>query len=98
MTSNGLRIVGLFALVLAVPFIGIWNAYVVTKLWAWFIVAHFGVKAMTMPVAYGACLLVWLTTYKPSGDKDASSATLAFAGIVGPAIALLCGWIAQGFM
>jgi hypothetical protein len=93
-----MKIAALCVLVLALPFIGIWNAYVVTKLWTWFIVAHFGAKAMTMPVAYGACLLVWLATYKPSGDKEASASTLAFAGIVGPAIALLCGWIAQGFM
>lgn len=86
------------------PFIA-WRSFVITKLWAWFVVAQFDAKPLTMPVAYGLCLAVMVIMPKLRDSDDPSLRTSAekFASMitsaaVGPAVALVVGWIVRGFI
>jgi len=78
----------------------IYNAWVLTILWGWFIVP-LGVKALGVAHAYGFTVVTGLILgnrgvkeNKDKGDWVSSVATWLLL----PAVALLFGWIAVGFM
>ena len=83
-------------LIAALP-IYILNGFVITKLWAWFIVP-FGLQQIPMAPAIGVALLVSLLTrqYVPNNEnKILEPLVLAF---LYPLITLLFGWIATWFI
>lgn len=78
----------------------IYNAWVLTILWGWFIVP-LGVKSLTIAHAYGFTLVTGLILstrgIKENKDKgDWVSSIITW--LILPAVALLFGWIAVGFM
>lgn len=42
----------------------IWRGYVLSVLWKWFVVAHFGLPLITIPVAIGISLLASMLTHQ----------------------------------
>ena len=62
-------------LLVAVP-ITIWRGYVLSVLWAWFIVPLFGLPALSIPLAIGLMVIVSMARgdYAESFDKGAKDA------------------------
>lgn len=95
-------IFGFFALI---GISALWRAYVLTVMWAWFVVPTFHVSGLSMPMAYGLSLLVAMLTSNKTGNEAEStnSATEKFANAMAlsfilPAIVLLFGWITTKFI
>jgi hypothetical protein len=100
-----LAALGIFFLCLvAIPLGMIWNAFVVTKLWAWFIVPIFGLAPLALVPAMGVVLVIaYLTHQTPTKSKSGDDITEGFIHalcvvVLKPAIALVVGWIILQFM
>ena len=79
----------------------IWNGYVLTFLWGWFVVPTFGMPALQLAPAIGLAVVVGYLThqYMPKVTKEGSSLDQmgrAFMHMaLKPAMALLVGWIVK---
>jgi hypothetical protein len=84
----------------------IWEGFVLTKLWIWFIVPFFEASEMPLPTAMGVCLIF---EYVAKADVSEllkkelfateTSITDVIVGILySPGLALLLGWIVSFFM
>lgn len=88
--------------VVGLALLGIWWGYAIHVLWAWFVIP-LGVGPISIAQAYGLSVLfgLFMNTRgldigkEKSNDEWAVSVTI---GVLMPAIALLFGWIAVGFM
>lgn len=88
--------------IVGLALLGIWWGYAIHVLWAWFVVP-LGIVPIKLAHAYGLSVLfgLFLNTRgldvgkKNSSDDWATSVTIS---ILMPAIALLFGWIAVGFI
>lgn len=88
--------------VVGLALLGIWWGYAIHVLWAWFVIP-LGVSPISIAQAYGLSVLFGLfmntrgldVGKEKTGDEWAVSVTI---GVLMPAIALLFGWIAVGFM
>ncbi len=78
----------------------IYNAWVLTILWGWFIVP-LGVKSLSIAHAYGFTLVTGLILsnrgVKENKDKEDWTSSI-IVWLLLPAVALLFGWIAVGFI
>ena len=72
-----------------------WRGFIVTKLWGWFVVAHFGARPLPLATAVGLSLLAGMFTVTTRGSKDDREG-ITFDDIVRalgyPAVVLLIGW------
>lgn len=83
----------------------IWRGYVLTILWAWFIVPVFHLPVLGVVAAIGISLVVTFLTFqfpepnpednRSVGEKTAHSIVMS---LVWPAIALLSGWVYHLFL
>jgi hypothetical protein len=103
------RLIGsLTALVLVVSMVffftmigAIINGFVLSQLWAWFIVPYFGFVPLSIPVAYGFSLIMAFLTYhvvglKAEDNKDEKVKQLGVA-LIRPFMYLLIGWLAHAY-
>lgn len=67
------------------------DAFVLVKLWAWFVVPTFGLPALSMKVAAGLSVAVALLTHQSMPQRDTNK-ILAYH-IIAPLMALLTGFI-----
>lgn len=95
----------LFFLGLSIVVIGllsIWEGFVLTKLWAWFVVPTFGLPVLTIPIAIGLALLVGLLAHQmrnDSGETTSEATVKLFAyGFVNSGIVLALGWVVTLFL
>lgn len=98
---KALSVIGLIlGIVTALFLYCIYNAWVLTILWSWFIVP-LGVKALSVAHAYGVTLVTGLILgnrgIKENKDKD-DWVSSVITWLLIPAVALFFGWIAVGFM
>lgn len=98
---EGLKVVALVLGILTAGLLfAVYNAWVLSILWAWFVVP-LGVKAIGIAHAYGITQLVSLFLsnrgLKENKSKEDWVSTITI-WITIPAIALFFGWIAVGFM
>lgn len=91
---------GILAALIASIFL---KAWVITKLWAWFVVAAFALPQISMPVAYGLSVLVTFVTYQfdvvsqdLSGEEGAVKLVAKALGF--PLAALAFGYLTTLFM
>lgn len=83
----------------------IWSGYVLTILWAWFVVPTFGLPPLALAPAIGLAVVVSYLTHqytpkaaKPDEGKwDESGRAIAHM-VLKPALALLVGWIVKQWM
>jgi len=79
------------------------NGFVLTKLWAWFMVPAFGLPQLSIPIAIGVSMVVkYLTYQKPPESKDENNVNkigeaLGFV-IFYPLITLFIGWVVHFFV
>ncbi len=84
----------------------IFQGYVLSVLWGWFIVPTFGAPALGLVPAIGISIVVIYLVYWPDQHrKDREETTMdteimraGMAILLKPAAALLAGWIVQMFM
>lgn len=81
-------------------FTTIYSGWVLTKLWAWFVIPTFAAPMLSIPIAIGLALIVNYLTYqmdaaKKDEEKDAAIVVLkaVLIGLFKPTFALLIGWI-----
>jgi hypothetical protein len=81
--------------------IALLRAFVLRKLWLWFVVPQFGLDALSYPAAIGVAL-VWsfLCPYPIDYAKEPEStaAKRAVQTFAGPPLALFVGWVVQHWM
>jgi hypothetical protein len=79
----------------------IWRGYVLSVLWAWFMVPAFGLPALSVALAIGLSLIVGLVTHQRTGreiEKPFSLGVTVALATLAPALCLLAGWIAHQFV
>ena len=84
------------AVVIMVLPVALWRGFVLTKLWAWFIVPTFGLPMLTMIPAIGLSLVVgmFIPYNKTEDSKEYAWDNYLTNGFLLPAIALIFGYIA----
>ena len=71
----------------------LWKAYVVTRLWDWYIVTGFGVPPLRMVIAYGLSVMAALMLTSAHGKDEREAWLKITMPFIGPAISLFAGWI-----
>jgi len=80
------------------------RGFVLVVLWSWFVVAHFHIAPLTIPVALGISLIVsFLTAHvdlddKPTGQAKSRLYKAISASLVVPIFTLALGWVYHLFM
>lgn len=77
------------------------SGYVLSILWAWFIVSAFGLPVLTIPVAIGVMLVVSYLTKQAdfnNSDREDYQMRVNVVMIVKPLAALVVGWVIKFFM
>jgi hypothetical protein len=91
----------LAALIITVS--AVWEGFVLTKLWAWFVVTTFGLPILTLLPAIGVGLVIDLVTPRGKQTKDTRDEGEQFEDAItyalfSPAIVLLVGWVVHSLM
>jgi hypothetical protein len=92
----------LFITVVMTAAITTWEGFVLTKLWAWFVVPTFGLPMLTVPVAIGICLIAAFLTHQQSfkvssGDELKDAFNAWGYGIFVSLTIFFVGWIVKSF-
>ena len=96
---SGISVVVAGAIAIAV----VLDGFVLSCLWAWFVVPYFGVKALSVPFAIGLMLVVrkiWPHRDPPTTDTRTKSEkwTAALTPLVNTLWVLLIGWVTRMFL
>ncbi len=63
----------IFITITIVPFVvGLWDAFVVAKMWNWFAAAPFSIAQMTTLQAYGLVMMISVLRHKPTPPSDST--------------------------
>ena len=73
------------------------RAWVITKLWAWYLVPGFGLATVNLPVAFGISLLIGYLV-PTVHDKEKSWQDNLLQVIINPFVVLFIGWVGSLFM
>jgi hypothetical protein len=82
--------------------LSIWEGFVLTKLWMWFVVPTFGLPMLTIPVAIGLALIVGFLTHQmrqTNRDEEplVQAASLFGHGFFNAGVILFMGWVVHSF-
>ncbi len=84
--------------VVAIVFLSsVWYGYVLTILWAWFIVPVFKLPILSIPVAIGIALIVRYLTHKGTKKEEINLKFLSME-FFNPLAVLFIGWIVSHFL
>jgi cytochrome bd-type quinol oxidase subunit 1 len=95
-------IILIFAAVVVVQ--GLIDAFVLVRLWRWFIAPTFGLRPLSMPIAYGISLVAGvlqshnMTRIKDEYKKSTWYGEIFTATVFLPLLALLCGWVVHTYI
>jgi hypothetical protein len=86
-----------------VSLLSIYDGFVLTKLWMWFVVPTFGLPMLTLPIAIGLALLVsFLTHQRPAENPNKSTSEQIVDqiahGLSSTTIIFLMAWIVHLFV
>jgi len=92
----------IFGLVVLVVVSAIFNGYVLSLLWGWFVVPVFSLPKLPVTSAIGLSLVVGYLTHQVPEEKtrpfgEMMSRAIALAALK-PSLALLFGWILRWFV
>jgi hypothetical protein len=96
----GAVIAGIVGIVAMQAAVALWEAFVLLRLWAWFVVPTFGVPTLTYPIAVGIAAtvsLLTLRTVRYKGHEVDLVAAWSSAFVI-PALILAIGWTARLFI
>ena len=94
---NGLIIFlgGIILGLLLVAMVALVRAFVLIRLWAWFIVPTFQLPILNYPYAIGLSLVIGLFTI---GIKTEEGKKILVYAILGPFLTLFMGWVVKMFI
>lgn len=99
--TQATRIIMVFTILLAfflvVP-VYVLNAWVITKLWGWYVVPAFGLQPLRMIYAFGLSVLAGMFRTGYYGEDNRAPTLKIAAALSIPVAALLLGWIGTFFM
>ena len=87
-----------------IPLSAIWRGYVLTVLWAWFVVPTFNLPALALAPAIGLSLVVSYLTHQSDaakaseGDFSERMARACAYALLLPLFVLGIGWVVHQFM
>ena len=92
-------IMTIVVLVVVLP-LALYQAWVLTILWGWFVIPVFNVAPLQFGYAYGLLLILYLLNPPvPKKRKNEFSLGEAYGvGIVGPTCSLAVGWLVKTFL
>jgi hypothetical protein len=79
----------------------VFRGWILTLLWAWFVVPQFHLSQLTIPIAIGLALILGYLTQPNIGTKEPEKTSWAatfLASFIGPIITLGVGWIVHLFV
>ena len=85
--------IAVFGIIGVVAGLSILRAWVLIKLWGWFIVPVFHLPDLNIPLAIGLCLVVGMFTATMKSEK-----VNWLGAILAPFITLFMGWIVKSFI
>ncbi|MGI4942838.1 MAG: hypothetical protein ACRYHQ_20125 [Janthinobacterium lividum] len=85
------------ALVLLIAPFALIRAFVLTKLWGWYIASYFGLPLLNMTHAYGLMLIVGFCAPLRTESKVTSWGMKLSVAAIAPFTVLLSGWIGTLF-
>lgn len=83
------------------PLLIILKAFVTMMIWEWYVVAHFGVQSLTLPVAFGINMLVTyiMLRYPSSSTREGASVVKHLVEVtLAHLTVLLVAWIGSLFV
>ena len=84
--------------ILLFPLSLVWNGFVFTKLWAWFVAPTFDLPILSIPTAIGIQVLIVLLFPESNSNKDTKDfAEIWSFSFVFPLVALVIAWIVLQF-
>ena len=87
-----------------IPLSAMWRGYVLTVLWAWFVMPTFGLPALGIAPAIGLALVVSFLTHQsdsvktPEGDFAERMGRACAYALLLPLFMLGIGWVVHQFM
>lgn len=97
--NAALAILALFGIPVLLAASAIWRGFVLSLLWAWFIVPLFGLPALSIPYAIGLSIVVGFLSHQAGKvDDDQNWGSAVTVAALYPALALLAGWIVTKFI
>ena len=96
----GLKMLIIAGLFLFVAPLAILRAWVLSWLWQWYVVPHFGVAPLPVAIAFGLALIAsYIKASTSTVKKEYRETTLEWVSMfVNPLAALLIGWIGSFFV
>lgn len=74
------------------------RAWVLTALWAWYVVPGFGVSPLRMSIAFGLSVLIALAIPRSAAKDEKSGWAIVAMPFLNPLMALFMGWIGSFFV
>jgi hypothetical protein len=100
--KNLIVCLGIILGIILIPVLVIFQGWVLTVLWSWFVVPTFRLPELSIAVAIGLTLVVSMfKTYTINNDKNLTSEdklVKAVAAVLVPLFVLFFGWIVHLFM
>jgi len=100
-----MKIIGYAVTLVIIIFINsIWSGYVLSKLWAWFVVTTFSLPEISIATAIGLALIIgYLTKGEEKVDTENKEfgelfLEATFKGLMKPTISLGIGWVITLFL
>lgn len=94
-----------FGLLMSIPFIvvgvALWRGYVLSVVWGWVMVTHFGAPLLSIPLAIAVSSLVSMLTHSRAGNQvtdEEKKWVPAMAAFLGPLFCMFTVWIALKFV
>lgn len=92
---------GVLFVLVSIPLIAIFQGWVLTVLWGWFVVPTFALPKLSIAVAIGLTLIVGMfKSYQVKNEEKSTEDKVVewVAGILVPLFILFLGWIVHLFM
>ena len=89
---------GLLIVLILVFSFSVINAYVISSLWNWYVSTYFGIKEMTLPVAFGIGLIFAYFRGLPACKDERSLSEKIGSAIALPSFSITAGWIGTYFL
>ena len=84
--------------ILLFPLSLVWNGFVFTKLWVWFVAPTFDLPILSIPTAIGIQVLIVMLFPKSNSDRDTKNfAEIWLFFFAFPLVALVIAWIVLQF-
>ena len=91
---SGITAINLVLVMIAIVFIlAVWQGFVLSQLWAWYIVPHFHLQPLPIVVAWGISLMASCLQSTVKNELK-----MEYTAIITPLMCLIFGWLGTWFL